>query len=68
MIDFSESVEAAVRQLVSDWQQTQDHWRDRSAEYFEEVHLQPLLDEAHTYLIALDRLEQTRNSIGKEDF
>ena len=68
MVAFSETIDAAVRQLVADWRQTQDHWRDRSADYFEEVHLQPLLDEAHSYLIALDRLEQTLNSIGAEDF
>lgn len=68
MVALSETIDAAVRQLVTDWQQTQDHWRDRSADYFEEVHLQPLLDEAHTYLIALDRLEQSLNSIAEEDF
>ncbi len=68
MVALSETIDAAVRQLVTDWQQTQDHWRDRSADYFEEVYLQPLLDEAHTYLIALDRLEQSLNSIAEEDF
>ena len=68
MIEFSESIAAAVHQLVADWQQTQEHWRDRSADYFEEVHLQPLVDDAHTYLMALDHLEQTLNSIGEKDF
>jgi hypothetical protein len=58
MTDFGDSIEAATRQLAEEWRRTQEHWQDRAAETFVDIHLQPLLDEAHSFLVALDRLEE----------
>lgn len=63
----SDTIATAARQLVAEWGQTRQEWRDQTAHLFQENHLQPLLDDTHAFLLALDRLEQTLSALDGLD-
>ncbi len=65
MTACGDTIATAARQLVAEWGQTRHEWRDQTAHLFQENYLQPLLDDTHLFLIALDRLEQTLAAIDE---
>lgn len=64
VMNFSETISGAIVQLIEEWRKADDHWRDRTATYFEETHLQGLIDEANIYLNALENLEQVFQEVA----
>ena len=60
MDDLSTPMLDIARQMEAEWQAAADHWRDRTANYFERTYWLPLAETTLAYIHALRALELAR--------
>jgi hypothetical protein len=66
LITGAKRLQKASKILKERWGQTKEHWRDATAEQFEEQYLRPLGEKVQLALGAVDRLSEVLQRAEKE--
>lgn len=54
------------RELIRNWQDTQEIWRDRKAKEFDQTYMQPLFDAADNAVAAMEDLDKLLAKLRKD--
>ena len=63
MDELSTPMLDSARQMEAEWQAAADHWRDRTANYFERTYWLPLAETTLAYIHALRALEHELDAL-----
>jgi len=66
VVTGTKRLQKATKALKEQWLMTKEHWRDKTAEEFEEKYLRPLGERVGMTLAAVDRLTEVLEKAEKE--
>lgn len=66
LISGTKKLQKGTKLLKENWLETRQHWRDRTAEQFEEKYLQPLGERVQLALAAVNHLYEVLDQAEKE--
>ena len=66
MVTGTKRLQKATKMLKETWLRTKEHWRDKTAEQFEEKYLEPLGERIHLALAAVDSLTEVLDQAENE--